>query len=1012
MDDIETPTNNTELACPKLGDTWWVFLAVTAGIYAVGLLCCLLGYGLYRLIKRSNGKEKDENDSSVLRSLCKAFRDQLRQLKSGDTIPGKIFIAVVLVCNIAYLLLTVRRSFQDVEICITITTPEVLVELVLVSVLLIFSLVRFSACNNPVRYWIDIYTIVDVCTLFHIFITIVLGVDWIGLRSLRFIWLTQITMVLQFTPLVRSQDAVDSINLMIYFLVLWLTSSGIVHLIETQGDFWRDDNNSHSFFLYVYLTMVTMSTVGYGDVFATTNLGRAFMIIFIIGGLAFFAAILPRIVELTTNYYARSQYARFDTTRVPRHVIVCGHITAVSAEDFLKDFLHPDRGDQKTHVLFLHPERPDQDLKNVLRAYYTRVQFLLGSVLNGNDLKKAHILTSNAIFILANKHTANPIEEDDANLLRVVSVKNTTDEIPIIIQLLHSFSKTQVTNIEGWFEGRDIAVCLNELKLGLLAQSCLCPGFSTLIANLFYTSDFPIFTSFTEEEAWKEHYYKGASNEVYSSLFSDIFNGMTFHQAASICFKKLNLVLLALEHIDEYNHDYYVNPSAKRHPNLRINSTSMFGYFIAQDQSHVSDVSVYCECCIGNRHTVSGMNRRNKTTVRASIFSNRMKNSSNEASVTDNSLNGGDMIIQLYSSTPSTTTPRSSFSTGNGETPQVLLKQSEIIRVSPDDSLVKHSVTCDDDSDSEDEEIGGKKDHLHICEPITLDNAILNPDILSVEKQSFIHKSDIKDHIILCLFANGNSPLLGLHNFLKPLRSKHLPQDSIKPVVIICEKAFIEKEWPIIRKIPKVYLVEGSPLLWSNLRAARVTHCCVCVVLTVLDTSNGHERAIDDKEAILCSLSIQKRLKKIQKKVLIITDLRQESNVQFLDFGDEDDPDERIYKAQPFACGEAFSVSMFDSITSSVFHSPGTLYLVEDLIHSSGTATRCQVISLPICATSFSGSTFGNFYNAKLKEDVICLGVSRKLSSSGTGNQSYVITCPDSNLILEPTDSAFILAEK
>ena len=996
MEAATNATNDTEMVCPFLGDTWWVFLAVTAGIYAVGLSCCLLGYGLYRLInKRRSGKEWGIKSNSVR----KIIKNYLRQIKSGDSIPGKILISVTFLCNIAYLVLTVRRSFQDVEICVTITTPEVLVELVLVSVLLIFSLVRFLACNNPVRYWVDIYTIVDVCTLFHIFITIVLGVDWIGLRSLRFIWLTQITMVLQFTPLVRSQDAVDSINLMIYFLVLWLTSSGIVHLIETQGDFWRDDNNSHSFFLYVYLTMVTMSTVGYGDVFATTDLGRAFMIIFIIGGLAFFAAILPKIVELTTNYYARSQYSRFDTTRVPRHVIVCGHITASSTEDFLKDFLHPDRGDKKTHILFLHPERPDQDLKNVLHAYYTRVQFLLGSVLNGNDLKKAHILTSSAIFILANKHTANPIEEDDANLLRVVSVKNTIDEIPIIIQLLHSFSKTQVTNIEGWSETRDIAVCLNELKLGLLAQSCLCPGFSTLIANLFFTSDFPMSTSFNEEEAWKEHYYKGASNEVYSSSFSENFNGMTFHQAASICYKKLNLVLLVLEYVDEHNHLYYVNPSPKHHPDLRIQSHAMLGYFIAQDQCHVADVATYCECCMGNRHIPTGRDKSHRSQKSVKRLRADLSRQQPEQDVV--SMNVGETIIHL----PSSPCP--------GDTP---LSGCNFVMESKDAAdleVVKHvSAFNDPAGDSEDdydevETISGYKSQHHICAPIKLDNVILNPDIFSVNKQSsFILKSDIKDHIILCLFANGNSPLLGLHNFLKPLRSKHLPRDSIKPVVIVCEKAFIEKEWPILCQIPKVYLVEGSPLLWSNLRAARVTHCSVCVVLTMLGNLNGHERAIDDKETILCSLSIQKRLKKIQKKVFIITDLRQESNVQFLDFGDENKPDERVYKAQPFACGEAFSVSMFDSITSSVFHSPGTLYLVEDLISSS----ECQLVSLPVSSTSFSGRTFADFYEAMLSEGNLCLGLSRKVSSSE--NNCYVITCPDPKVILEETDSAFILTEK
>jgi len=41
-------------------------------------------------------------------------------------------------------------------------------------------------------------------------------------------------------------------------------------------------------------------------------------------------------------------------------------------------------------------------------------------------------------------------------------------------------------NVPSWDWNRgDDTVCLAELKLGFIAQSCLAPGFSTLMANLF-----------------------------------------------------------------------------------------------------------------------------------------------------------------------------------------------------------------------------------------------------------------------------------------------------------------------------------------------------------------------------------------------------------------------------------------------------------------------------------------------------------------------------------------------
>ncbi len=1012
--DAVTPTNESDTGqqCPMQGNTWWIFLAVTATIYIICLGSCSAAYGLYWLWKR----KRDDHDSPTrFTRFATSFQDCMRQVKSGDNLSAKIYICVIFMFNLIYFGLTIRRSIPifKVEECITIAHAEVIVEVTSVCTLFSYSVVRFLAAKNIALYWIDIYTIVDVCTLPLIVISLILGVDWIGLRSLRFIWVTQFTTVLQFTPLLRSQNVVDVVDLLMYFLVLWLTSSGILHLIESQGDFWRSGvtANPHSVLQYVYLTMVTISTVGYGDISPVSDTGKGFMILFIISGLAMFAAFLPKIVEITAGYYARSQYASFDTTRVPKHVIVCGYVTAISAQDFLKDFLHPDRGDTQTHVLFLHSERPDSELKDVLRTYYTRVQFLLGSVLNANTLHKARILNSSAIFILADKSAENPTEEDHANLLRVVSVKNTTDKIPVIIQLLHSFSKKQVENIEGWWLGRDIALCLNEMKLGLLAQSCLCPGFATLVANLFYTSDFPAFSSFSGDDAWKELYFKGASNEIYPSTFSHIFSGMTFHEAARICFNKLNLVLLALEHIESNCRSYYVNPSLKYHPKLRIIPSAMVGYFIAQDKSHVSSVNVYCECCTGNKHMVQ---MKDDSEIKLQLQRKKSRSLRRKQSVPPDSMSlsemadNGDMVIHFYSSTTTTPKPwRASEVEVNGSVLKpngtgLPVTFSELNLDTASSLQASDELSCDNGSDSL-----SLKSHLYVCRPSKLEDKILNIDILSVDFKPK-SKPNIQNHIVLCLFADVNSPLLGLESFLKPLRSKHLPESSIKPVVIVCDRAFIEKEWQVIRNIPELYVVEGSPLLWANLFAANVMECSVCVVLTLLKSSIG-EPAIIDKEAILCSLGILKKLKRFNKKVVVITDLRQESNVQFLDFGDEDKPDERIYKAQPFACGEAFSTSMFDSITSSVFRGPGTLYLVEDLIHSSRTKTPCQVVSLPISDTNCAGTSYGEFYNAQLNESTLCLGLSRKLTPFS--RQSYVITAPDSDLVLEETDVAFLLTE-
>lgn len=101
--------------------------------------------------------------------------------------------------------------------------------------------------------------------------------------------------------------------------------------------------DTFSFYQAVYFVIVTMSTVGYGDISANTDYGRVIVIIFIIGSLI---VIPSRLNELQRLLSMRSPYSKpyTKTHASDKHVIICGHVNnKLKLERFFQEFFHEDQ---------------------------------------------------------------------------------------------------------------------------------------------------------------------------------------------------------------------------------------------------------------------------------------------------------------------------------------------------------------------------------------------------------------------------------------------------------------------------------------------------------------------------------------------------------------------------------------------------------------------------------------------------------------------------------------------
>ncbi|XP_005182117.1 calcium-activated potassium channel slowpoke isoform X25 [Musca domestica] len=1058
---------------------------------AFAFICCRKEPELGPNDPKQKEQKASRNKQEFEGTFMTEAKDWAGELISGQTTTGRILVVLVFILSIASLIIYfVDASNEEVERCqpwSTNITQQI--DLAFNIFFMVYFFIRFIAASDKLWFMLEMYSFVDYFTIPPSFVSIYLDRTWIGLRFLRALRLMTVPDILQYLNVLKTSSSIRLAQLVSIFISVWLTAAGIIHLLENSGD-PLDFNNAHrlSYWTCVYFLIVTMSTVGYGDVYCETVLGRTFLVFFLLVGLAIFASCIPEIIDLIGT---RAKYGgTLKNEKGRRHIVVCGHITYESVSHFLKDFLHEDREDVDVEVVFLHRKPPDLELEGLFKRHFTTVEFFQGTIMNPIDLQRVKVHEADACLVLANKYCQDPDAEDAANIMRVISIKNYSDDIRVIIQLMQYHNKAYLLNIPSWdWKQGDDVICLAELKLGFIAQSCLAPGFSTMMANLFAMRSFK--TS-PDTQAWQNDYLQGTGCEMYTETLSPSFTGMTFPQASELCFSKLKLLLLAIEikgNEDGADSKISINPR-----NAKIQANTQ-GFFIAQSADEVKRAWFYCKAChedIKDETLIKkckcknlAVQPRNKFDDLGDITRDRedmnLLNRHNRRPNGSTSLAPGNGTTGLHPSgtvkqvnkvkptvnrqqlegqvmSPSQYNRPTSRSTGTGSQ-------------NPNGSVSLPAGIADDQSkDFDFEKTEMKYDStgmFHWSPAKSLEDCILDRNQAAM--------TVLNGHVVVCLFADPDSPLIGLRNLVMPLRASNFHYHELKHVVIVGSVDYIRREWKMLQNLPKISVLNGSPLSRADLRAVNVNLCDMCCILSAKVPSND-DPTLADKEAILASLNIkamtfddtigvlsqrgpefdnlsaaagspivlQRRGSVYGANVPMITELVNDSNVQFLDQDDDDDPDTELYLTQPFACGTAFAVSVLDSLMSTTYFNQNALTLIRSLITGGATPElelilaegaglrggystpeslsnrdRCRVgqISLydgPLAQFGECGK-YGDLFVAALKSyGMLCIGLYRfrdTSSSCDASSKRYVITNPPDDFSLLPTDQVFVLMQ-
>ncbi|MBW3696647.1 two pore domain potassium channel family protein [Vibrio sp. T187] len=258
--------------------------------------------------------------------------------------------------------------------------------------------------------------------------------------------------------------------------------------------FANETDLTASFTTFIYYLVVTASTVGYGDMSPTTELGRWIVILFIIpGGLSLFAALLGKAASEGV-YYWRAGLLGKRRVRVDNHILMLGWNEQRTIH-LIRMLQHEETG-KRPIVLCTR-----SDIENPLPGEISFVR--VNSYTDGKEMDKTEIDSASCILIDS--------PEDDVTLSAALYCANRNPDAHLLVyfqdEALSDLLHKHCPNSE----------CIPAVGAEMLAKAAVDPGSSALHQELLsstrgmtqYSTYFPkeanastiapIFTMFKEQ---------------------------------------------------------------------------------------------------------------------------------------------------------------------------------------------------------------------------------------------------------------------------------------------------------------------------------------------------------------------------------------------------------------------------------------------------------------------------------------------------------------------------------
>lgn len=200
----------------------------------------------------------------------------------------------------------------------------------------------------------------------------------------------------------------------------------------------RDTNSKFSSFFDVFwYTLVTITTVGYGDIAPESVGGRLAAIILLIGGVGIFGAFSGKFASLLFDQQLKKNKGLITLKKIKKHFIICGW--KPNFDEILEGVIEANP-DIPPELIVLINSASAQEMEMIqVDPRFKDIKFLSGDFADEDTLLRANIKTAERALVLSdNSNNFSQLEIDSRTVLAVLTMKNLNPAVYIAAELIDS----------------------------------------------------------------------------------------------------------------------------------------------------------------------------------------------------------------------------------------------------------------------------------------------------------------------------------------------------------------------------------------------------------------------------------------------------------------------------------------------------------------------------------------------------------------------------------------------